>query len=133
MLPVYTGPNFIHPPTPESTILGGWGGGIKDLGGRVQNSCRGGLQNIISSPLHLSLKNAFWPKWGEGGGYITFPWIVLLPGTYSAHCASKMTCLGASLLKESSVLDTAFRNLGGHASARRVSHFRAPARRIASS
>ena len=29
-------------------------------------SCRGGLQNIRPPP--LSLKNAFWPKWGEGGG-----------------------------------------------------------------
>ena len=33
----------------------------------------GGLQN--TSPPPLSLKNAFSPKWGEGGGgYVIFPW-----------------------------------------------------------
>ena len=64
-------------------------------------------------------------------GYQCFRWAhsILLPGACRAHCASKRAHFGRI---SSTIYFTVFQNLGGHASTKRVSRFRASARSIAS-
>ena len=67
----FTGPNFYTPP-PTLEI---------EEGGRVKLLPRGGfkIRNALKHEPYIplpSFQNAFWPKWGKGGGMgvIIFPW-----------------------------------------------------------
>ena len=80
------GPNFIHPPTPENTLLG-VRGGIKG-GGKVPVAYP--PQDIDPHP--LPLKHAIGPEMGAGGGGRT----EFLPG----FILTSLICVSLILLQQ---------------------------------